>query len=300
LRVIIRKFFSLCRSSAVVACLAALLMAAAGCGGGGGHTSIPPPPADPVTVSVPTNAATVRTNGTQAFTATALHAGNLGIAWSVQEGAAGGTISSSGVYTAPATSGTYHIVATSQQDTSKNAVITVVVLPPISLTLAPASAVVRLGASQTFTATVQYANNATATWSVQEGAAGGTVTPNGVYTAPNTAGTYHVIAASKEDPTKTAVAIVTVPVNVAVSPTAPTLSVRQTLTFVASVAGSSNKGVTWSVQEAGGGTITSAGVYTAPSLAGTYHVIAASAADPTQSASAAVTVQSSSATGTIQ
>ena len=41
--------------------------------------------------------------------------------WVVQEGAAGGTITSSGLYTAPSGPGTYHIFATSLTDSSKNA-----------------------------------------------------------------------------------------------------------------------------------------------------------------------------------
>lgn len=49
--------------------------------------------------------------------------------------------------------------------------------------------------------------------------------------------------------------------------------------------------VTWSVQETGGGTITAAGLYTAPtSTFGVFHVVAT--ASPTVSASATVTVQS--------
>jgi hypothetical protein len=48
--------------------------------------------------------------------------------------------------------------------------------------------------------------------------------------------------------------------------------------------------VTWSVQEAGGGTIGADGRYTAPATAGLYHVVAVSVADPSRSASGAVTV----------
>jgi len=48
------------------------------------------------------------------------------------------------------------------------------------------------------------------TWSVQEGAAGGSVTADGVYTAPGANGTYHVIGASKSDPTNTVTVTVTV------------------------------------------------------------------------------------------
>ena len=56
--------------------------------------------------------------------------------------------------------------------------------------------------------------------------------------------------------------------------------------------------VTWSVLEpTGAGTITSTGVYTAPSTAGTYHVVVRSNLDQTKSASATVTVGSSSGSG---
>jgi hypothetical protein len=65
----------------------------------------------------------------------------------------------------------------------------------------------------------------------------------------------------------------------------------QTFTFHASVTGTSNTAVTWSVTEASaGGSVTTAGVYTAPSTGGTYHVVATSQADPSKSQSATVTV----------
>ena len=48
------------------------------------------------------------------------------------------------------------------------------------------------------------------TWSVQEGAAGGTIAATGVYSAPAVAGTYHVVATSVADPAKSAIATVTV------------------------------------------------------------------------------------------
>ena len=66
------------------------------------------------------------------------------------------------------------------------------------------------------------------------------------------------------------------------------------MTFTASVTGlgaGQSSAVSWSVQEgSAGGTINGAGTYTAPSSAGTFHVIATSVADNTQSASATVTV----------
>ena len=51
----------------------------------------------------------------------------------------------------------------------------------------------------------------------------------------------------------------------------------------------SNTAVTWTITEAGGGTVTN-GAYIAPTTAGTYHVVAVSQADPSKTATATVTV----------
>ena len=67
----------------------------------------------------------------------------------------------------------------------------------------------------------------------------------------------------------------------------------------ASVVGSSNPTVTWSIQEStAGGAITDAGVYTAPDVDGVYHVIATAQADPTKNAIATVNVVKSGFTFT--
>lgn len=171
---------------------------------------------------------------------------------------------------------------------------------PVTITISPTTATVNPAASQTFTATVGSTTNTTVTWRVQE-AAGGTVTQQGVYTAPNTAGTYHVVAASQADTTKTAAATVTVPLVVTVAPATVTQTLRDTRTFVATVLGSANSAVTWRIQEgATGGTITAGGVYTAPGAPGTFHIIATSQADTAKSGTATVTVQAGSASGSIQ
>ena len=67
------------------------------------------------------------------------------------------------------------------------------------------------------------------------------------------------------------------------------------VTFSATVTGttaSQSVAVTWSVQEAGGGTVDSAGRYTAPSTGGTYHVVATSVADTSKIDTATVNVAS--------
>jgi hypothetical protein len=87
-------------------------------------------------------------------------------------------------------------------------------------------------------------------------------------------------------------------VTVQVSPSSQTLSPAAQQQFSATVTGSSNQNVTWSVDAAGSGnsttgSITAAGVYTAPQLSGTHTITATSVVDATKSASAAVTVQGS-------
>jgi hypothetical protein len=78
--------------------------------------------------------------------------------------------------------------------------------------------------------------------------------------------------------------------SVAISPAGVTVWTGSTQTFQATVTGSSNQSVTWSVVEASGGTINATGLYTAPGTAGSFHVKAVSAADPSQSAQVPVTV----------
>jgi hypothetical protein len=82
------------------------------------------------------------------------------------------------------------------------------------------------------------------------------------------------------------------PVTIAISPVTTTLMAGETQSFSATVAGTSKTNVDWSIQEGGaGGTITAAGLYTAPETAGTYHVLATSQAQPTAFATATITVQ---------
>lgn len=81
-------------------------------------------------------------------------------------------------------------------------------------------------------------------------------------------------------------------VAVSVSPTAPTVVAGDAQQFTATVTGTSNTAVTRSVSETGGGTVSSTGLYTAPSAAGSYHVKATSVADTTKFGQATVTVTS--------
>lgn len=82
------------------------------------------------------------------------------------------------------------------------------------------------------------------------------------------------------------------PIQVSIIPSQVAVRTNATVQFLASVAHTRNTAVTWSVPQSEGGTIDpESGLYTAPSKAGTYQVLAISRADPTKSASAVVTVR---------
>ena len=164
----------------------------------------------------------------------------------------------------------------------------------VSVSLAPTTATLAAGQTQNFTATVT--NDGTATPGVTWTASVGAITAAGIYTAPTPIATTSatITATSKTDPTKSATASVTLtPIAVSVSPMTATLSANGTQTFTATVTGDStlNQGVTWS---ATAGTISAAGLYTAPSTIAsntTATVTATSKTDTTKAGTATVTLQ---------
>jgi chitinase len=173
----------------------------------------------------------------------------------------------------------------------------------VTVTVTPPAPQAQPAGTQQFTAAVTGTSVTSVTWSVQEGTAGGSVTAGGLYAAPATVGTYHVVVRSSADTTKFATATVTVTsapqVAVQANPASTTVQAGATVQFTASVTGSTNGGVNWTVQETStGGSVSSSGLYTAPSTAGTYHVVATSIADATKSSVATVVVTAAPAGGT--
>ncbi len=278
---------------AALAFLTAASAVAPGCSPG-----VMPAAAGSVTVSP--HQTTVGLRGTVAFTAIVTGEPTPNVTWSVPE-PGGGTVDASGKYTAPANPGSFHVIAASVADPTNSDVATVAVTatPVITVSVSPKTAATTTRGALTFSAVVAgtAAGQSTAvTWSVQE-ASGGTVDASGHYIAPGTAGTFHVIASSVADPTKTDAATVLVTsIAVAISPRTAATTTGGALTFTAAVTGTlagQSAAVTWSVQEAGGGTVDASGHYTAPGIAGTFHVIATSVADPTKRDTATVSVVSS-------
>jgi hypothetical protein len=251
-----------------------------------------------VAVAVNPGAANLPLLGSATFAAVVTGTANVSVTWTVQEGSSCGSISSTGVYTAPNAASTCHLVATSAADPTKSAsaTVTVTAVPIVTVSVSPATARTTTGGTLTFSATVSgttAGQSTAATWSVPSGA-GSIGATTGIYVAPATAGTYVITATSVAAPTRIGTATVTVTapapvVAIAISPTTATLDACKGQVFTATVSNSSNTNATWSVLEAGGGTVVN-GIYTAPQTAGTYHVVATSAADPTKSVQGTITV----------
>lgn len=110
--------------------LAAALLAASGlilggCGGGDDDGG-------PVRVAVtPTSLLPLAPGAQQAFQAQVTGAGNTTVAWSIEEGAAGGTIDNTGLYRASGAAGSYHVRATSVADASVSTSVPVFVRPSL-------------------------------------------------------------------------------------------------------------------------------------------------------------------------
>lgn len=163
-------------------------------------------------------------------------------------------------------------------------------ISPANITLAP-------GATQLFSLNISGTNNYSASWTCD----GGDLTKTGqamLYTAPTRPGNYTIVAnvSNKAGETKTVAANITVKVDgvsVSIVPNDVILALGAKMTFQATVSGSSNTEVKWSVLEADGGEINDEGVYIAPNKPGTYTVKATSKADTTKSATAKVRVGTS-------
>jgi hypothetical protein len=175
-----------------------------------------------VSITISPTTATVGIGGTVQFTATVRNSTNTAVTWQVNDIAGGdatvGTISSGGLYTAPATipsPATVTVKAVSQADTTKSASATVTI--KLHIEVAPATATVPAGGTQQFTATIQGVANTAVTWQVNGTAGGsaslGTISTDGLYTAPLAippTGTVTITAVAQADTSQTASATVTI------------------------------------------------------------------------------------------
>ncbi len=282
--------------------------------------------ATPVAITVNPSGATVAAGSTQQFAGNVTGTANTGMTWSVSgagcNGAACGTISTNGLYVPPTnvpTPATVTVKATSTADPTKSASasLTIVAAAAVLLSISPTSASVATVGTQLFTASVTGTTNTAVTWSLSgagcSGSSCGTISTSAssaVYSAPTVApapASVSVTANSVADPTKSASASVTIVPVIAVTVNPPNASVPTGTTqqFNASVTGTSNTALAWSVTGAGCsgvacGTINSGGLYAASAAVPsppTVTVTATSVADPKKSGAVNLTIIGSGTNG---
>jgi hypothetical protein len=240
--------------AAFVVLLTAMLVAC-----GSNNATIATTATSGVTVTITPTTATLQTGKTQQFTTTVTGTSNVSVTWKVNDVVGGnttiGTVSASGLYTAPAAApspNTVNVTATSAADTTKSATASVTVNAPISVS--PSSANVPATQTQQFTALVTFSTNTAVTWQVNDVAGGnstvGTISDTGLYTAPNAVPnprTVTVKAISKADATQTASATVTITAPpIVITPTNVTLAAGA-LQFFSATAGGNAISPIWSI-----------------------------------------------------
>ena len=239
---------------------------------------------------------TIAAGATSQCSATVMGSGDYSsaVVWS----ASGGTISSSGVLTAPPSAGSVTVTATSTQDKTKSGTAAVSVQAPASaitsVSVACTPATISTGATSQCSATVMGSGDysSAVTWS----ASGGSISSSGLLTAPASAGSVTVTATSTQDNTKSGTAAVSVQtptstitsVSVACNPATVNINATSQCNATAKGSGNFSSAVTWSASL---GSINSTGLFTAPASAGDVTVTATSVQDTSQSGNASVTVQ---------
>ena len=180
---------------------------------------------NPVVVQISPTSANLAAGGTAQFGAMVQNTADTAVVWQVNGVTGGspdtGTISSLGLYTAPATVPTQTIVtvtAVSHADPAQSSSASVTLNSlPVSITLSPLTVAVNTTATQPFNATVQNTGNLGINWQVNGIPGGspstGTISADGLYTAPATVPNPHTVtvtAISQADLTKSASASVTI------------------------------------------------------------------------------------------
>lgn len=194
-----RRCLALVMINVVIACI--------GCGGNGASTSSSGPQPQSVAVAVSSASPNVLLGSTDQFVATVSGTSNTAVTWSVNGIPGGnsilGTISSSGLYTAPADlpqMTTINVTATSQVDTSKSASTSITIMSDISVTITTGAATVHSlapGGALALTAAIssQGQPDQHVNWTVN-GTAGGTASLGTIVTTGLNTATYTAPAAA--------------------------------------------------------------------------------------------------------
>lgn len=284
---------------------ALLAFALGGCGGSDGDDAPPvvPPPAD-ITITLGTATPTILVNQTAQFQATVTGTANTQVTYSV-DGSGNGSISATGLYTAPDRAGVFTVRATAAADPARSATATITVTAP------PAASGWRLGpnvriAPGTTTQFTAFLNDqpTAANWAILGACEGCSINSTGLFTAGNTVQTATVQGSNPANPAQVATALVTIATEVILTLTAPapaSLTWADMLTFNATISPEGiERGVSWTTNPPGAGQVFNVDYFfgwAPPAAPGAYTLTAASVADPgkTGSFSAQVTAPPSAA-----
>ena len=187
-------------------------------------------------------------------------------AWSLIANPSGGSVSVDGLYTAGSIGGVSDVVRVVDAN-GVAATATISVGPGLSLSPATNSSPPR--GSLSFTAAG--GSGTGYTWSISANPSGGAITSAGVYTAGSTGNVSDVVQVT-DSLGNVATRTIVVGPGLSLSPATNSSPPRGSLSFTA--AGGSGTGYTWSISaNPSGGTITSAGVYTAGSTGNVSDVV---------------------------
>ncbi|MGE0352558.1 MAG: hypothetical protein AB7Q69_04895 [Gemmatimonadales bacterium] len=242
---------------------------------------VPPPTLDSIAVSP--SATTIAPGGTRQFAADAFYSDSsmapANVAWT----ATGGTIANDGTYTAGNTAGTFEVVATAiPAGPSDTAVVTIGTQAAVlqQVRLSPDSAQVAAGGQVSFQTRGRYSDGSQGPISVSYTVTAGSITPAGLYTAPQTAGTYRVIAreAASGLADTSRVNVTSSPLaSIVISPATVSLQFGQTQQFSAvGILGNGSQTPITASYTTTGGTVTTGGFFTAGNAPGSFLVIATS------------------------
>ncbi|MEZ4586983.1 MAG: hypothetical protein R2909_11320 [Gemmatimonadales bacterium] len=246
-----------------------------------GTASVTVQPGPPASITVSPTSQSLTVGATQQFTAVVKDGFGNTLAvqahWSVASG--GGAISSSGLFTAGTAAGGFtNTVVASIGNVTASASITVTAGALATITVLPGSVTLGTGGVQQFTAEgADASGNPVAispVWTVAAG--GGTINATGRFTAGAVAGSYpNTVTATAAGVIGRASVTVSAgaAASITISPTTQALTVGASQQFSAVVRDQAGNVLpltpTWSVV-AGGGTISSSGVFTAGTTAGSF------------------------------
>ena len=200
------------------------------------------------------------------------------VVWS----ATGGSISTSGLYTAGTAGGTFRAVAVVQGSTlADTAVVSITSASVTGFMLSPASVTLQRGATRQFSVAATWSDGVSRPVTLTYGATGGMISVEGLYTAGQAIGSFFVIASCGCGVADTSVVAITdaptavsqVVLNPPSASLLPGASQQFTASAILSDGSTTAAAATYSLSP-GAGTITSGGLFTAGNAAGEYSVIA--------------------------